>query len=265
MEIETIRDKLWLWCHHEGSHNSREGIQGISTITPYEAVSYLNLQNLLMVRYMDQPSPPFDAHAAKFKDLKNVVWSTVGAGGKSYDKERTHVYELASKFQNITGLIMDDFFKTNAAGDDIGVLSVEDLKKERTRLKIPGRTLNLWVVLYDFQLNLPVKSHLELCDTITFWTWEAKNLVNLNDNFKSLEDLAPNQQKILGCYMWDYGQKRPMSVDDMEMQCEFGLEWLQQGRIDGMIFLASCICDLDIEAVEWTKNWIAKVGNLNIN
>ena len=65
--------------------------------------------------------------------------------------------------------------------------------------------------------------------------------------------------------MWDYGQKRPMSVSDMEMQCELGLEWLQQGRIDGMIFLASCICDLDIEAVEWTKNWIAKVGNLNIN
>ena len=160
---------------------------------------------------------------------------------------------------------MDDFFKTNATGNDIGVLSVEDLKKERTRLKIPDRTLNLWVVLYDFQLNLPVKSHLELCDTITFWTWEAENLANLNDNFKSLEDLAPNQQKVLGCYMWDYGQKRPISVTDMEMQCELGLEWLQQGRIDGMIFLASCICDLDIEAVEWTKNWIGKVGNQNIH
>jgi len=265
MKTETIRDKLWLWCHHEGSHNSGWGIPGTSKITPYEAVSYLNLQNLLMVRYLDhQPSLPFDKHAAKFKDLNKVVWSTVGSGGISYDKERTHVYELASKFPNISGLIMDDFFKTNAKGDDIGVLSVEDLEKERIRLKIPGRTLNLWVVLYDYQLNLPVKSHLELCDTITFWTWEAKNLTNLNDNFKSLEDLATNHEKILGCYMWDYGQKRPISVDQMEMQCELGLEWLQQGRIDGMIFLASCICDLDIEAVEWTKNWIEKVGNQNI-
>ena len=44
-------------------------------------------------------------------------------------------------------------------------------------------------------------------------------------------------------------------------QCELGLEWLKQGRIDGMIFLASCICDLDLETVEWTRKWIQKVGD----
>jgi hypothetical protein len=27
-----------------------------------------------------------------------------------------------------------------------------------------------------------------------------------------------------------------------------------------MIFLASCLCDLELEAVEWTRDWIAKVG-----
>jgi len=27
-----------------------------------------------------------------------------------------------------------------------------------------------------------------------------------------------------------------------------------------MIFLASCICDLDLEAVEWTRDWIAARG-----
>ena len=35
----------------------------------------------------------------------------------------------------------------------------------------------------------------------------------------------------------------------------------RQGRIDGMIFLASCLCDLGLEAVEWTRAWIADVGN----
>ena len=60
--------------------------------------------------------------------------------------------------------------------------------------------------------------------------------------------------------MWDYGQKRAMPVDLMAMQCETGLEWLHQGRIEGMIFLASCVCDLELEAVEWTRSWIARVG-----
>jgi hypothetical protein len=39
-----------------------------------------------------------------------------------------------------------------------------------------------------------------------------------------------------------------------------GLQWLQEGRIEGMIFLASCICDLGLETVEWSRQWIQKVG-----
>jgi hypothetical protein len=46
----------------------------------------------------------------------------------------------------------------------------------------------------------------------------------------------------------------------MERQCRIGLDWLRQGRIEGIIFLASCICDLGLEAVEWTREWIGKTG-----
>ena len=41
-------------------------------------------------------------------------------------------------------------------------------------------------------------------------------------------------------------------------------KWLRQGRIEGMIFLASCICDLELEAVEWTRRWIAEVGGESV-
>ena len=60
----------------------------------------------------------------------------------------------------------------------------------------------------------------------------------------------------LGCYMFDYGKKKPMPVDLMEKQCQLGLKWLNDGSIDEMVFLASCICDLDFDAVKWTRNWI---------
>jgi len=36
---------------------------------------------------------------------------------------------------------------------------------------------------------------------------------------------------------------------------------LREGAIDGMIFLASCICDLELETVEWTRRWIQEVGD----
>ncbi len=64
--------------------------------------------------------------------------------------------------------------------------------------------------------------------------------------------------------MWDYGMHKPMPVELMEMQCNIGLRWLREGRIEGMIFLSSCFRDLDLDAVEWTRSWIAKVGDQKI-
>ncbi len=51
----------------------------------------------------------------------------------------------------------------------------------------------------------------------------------------------------------------------MKHQCELSLQWLKQRRIEGLIFLASCICDLELEAVEWTRRWIAEVGDQPIS
>ena len=59
--------------------------------------------------------------------------------------------------------------------------------------------------------------------------------------------------------MWDYGPKKSMSVEHMAHQCDLALKWLKEGRIEGVVFLASCICDLDLDAVEWTREWIQSV------
>ena len=61
--------------------------------------------------------------------------------------------------------------------------------------------------------------------------------------------------------MWDFGIGKPMPLERMKKQCELALRWLQEGRIEGMIFLATNICDLDLEAVNWTRRWIAEVGD----
>lgn len=50
----------------------------------------------------------------------------------------------------------------------------------------------------------------------------------------------------------------------MAAQCQLGLKLLNEGVIEGMVFLASCICDLDIDAVEWTREWIAQVGDYRV-
>jgi len=256
-EDRTLLDRLWIWTHVEGSYKREYGLPRTSRMTPVEGAVYLDVHNLLFIRYSGKPEMPFDQYAIAFRPIKRVVWSLVGAGGQSNDEERDHVLSLAARFPNVVGFIMDDFFRK----DGTGSLSVEQLKDLRGRLVINGTRRDLYVVLYQHQLDMPVSDHLEFCDKITFWTWEAKDLARLESSFDRLERLAPRPGKLLGCYLWDFGTGKPMPLDLMKKQCELGRKWLAQGRIEGMIFLASNVCDLELETVEWTRKWIADLGH----
>lgn len=145
---------------------------------------------------------------------------------------------------------------------DQGAFSLAALQRLRQRLDDLDPPLDLWVVLYTGELawEAVVRPHLELCDVVTMWTWTSDELAHLEENFARFEALVGEKRKVLGLYLWDYGAKKPMPLPDMEKQCELGLRWLREGRIEGMIFLASCICDLNLEAVEWTRRWIVARG-----
>lgn len=262
--MEIVRDKLWLWGHDAGSHDEGWGLDGISRITPVEAAFYLGIPNMAMVRYGEESLRASVQYSVPFRPLKEVVWSIVGAGGMTAGEERNQVIELAQDLPNMTGVIMDDFFRKEGDEDHIGTLFLGELWNTREKLQGAARPLDLWVVLYDHQLERPVKRYLGLCDKVTFWTWKAEDLDKLEENLRVVEDLAPTAGKLLGCYMWDYGAKRPMPLELMKKQCERGLEWLQEGRIEGMIFLASCICDIGLETVAWTRDWIMSVGERNL-
>jgi len=265
----TLRDKLWLWGHAAGSHNAGWNIETPSRMTPAEAAFYMNVPNLIMVRYNGQPATPYDTLARSFRPLKRVVWSIVGGAGHTDTTDRDAVYDVAARFPNITGVMMDDFFNAPETGKPLSSLTVDELREARQRLKIAGphaRNLDLWVVFYDFQTKLAVREHLELIDKLSFWVWDAKDLPRVEQSFDEAAALAPHAGRVLGCYMYDYGAKpaKPMTVDAMAKQCDNARRWLKEGRIEGIIFLATCICDLDIPAVEYAREWIAKHGDEQI-
>jgi hypothetical protein len=223
-------------------------------MTPAEGATWLGVPNVIMVRYHGKPTPPYQECMEPLRPFPSVVWSIVGAGGETSDEERKHVLDILRGYPNIRGVIMDDFFKSDGKGS----LSLTQLADVRRGIEQVGRPLELWVVLYAHQLDVPVGPHLQMCDTVTFWTWKQEQLDQLEENFATVERLAPRCGKVLGCYMWDFGNSKPMSVERMRRQCELGVRWLREGRIKGMIFLASCICDLGLETVEWTRRWIAE-------
>ena len=234
-------------------------IPGTSRMTPAEAAYYMGIPNCVMVVFDDLPRPPFYPHALALSPLKQVVWSVIGDAGSTRNDQESDLEEvlgLAERVPNINGAIMDDFFHRGQAR-----YPLEEMSQLRDRLHGASRPLDLWVVLYHSQLDEAVGPHLAFCDVVTFWTMPGSELVNLERNFERFLAVTPTKRRVLGCYMWNYGEKKPMSVELMRHQCELGLTWLKTGQIEGIIFLASCICDLGIEAVEWTRAWIDRVGD----
>jgi len=257
--MQVVRDKLWLWCHEAGSHNAAWGLRNDSRITPTEAAYYMGIPNCIMVVYGNKPEPPFEQYALPLSTLDKVVWSIVGDASSTRndeDSDLDQVLALSERYPNIVGGMMDDFFHRDQPRH-----SAVALAEFRRRLRGAVHPLDLWVVLYHRQLDLPVADCLAHCDTVSLWTMQDDELARLEPTFERFVALTPKQRRVMGVYMWNYGAKKPMTMTLLRRQCELGLEWLGEGRLDGIIFLASCICDLELEAVEWVRSWVNRVGD----
>jgi len=259
----TVRDRLWLWSHVAGSYNGMFGLPGKSRMTPVEAAFYMSIPNVFMLHRQGTPEPPLAQYALAFEPLREVVWGIVGEGGATERAEREMVLELALATPKITGVVLDDFFTGKKEGKT-AALPIEELKNLKARLTTPAKKLDLSVVLYEHQLDAPIAAHLKLCDVIQFWTWNGNNLDNLAANFRKAEQLVPGARMALGLYWWDFGGKRPLSISAMQHQCELGLEWLRTGRIEAMVFCGSWLCDRGLEPVDWTRQWIRRVGGQKV-
>jgi len=261
----TVRDRFWLFAAPANTDFPSLGRR--SVMTPAEGAYYLSIPNLIMVQSGDEEvkygrfEPPLEQYAVALRPFKRVVWWITGSGGVTSLEERNQVLGLAKRTSNFAGVYMDDFFEEHGK---VAALSLEDLRGVRQQLKTLGRDLKSWVTFYTRQLDLPIVEYLRLIDVITLWTWKPADLVNLESNLKKVEELAPHSKRALGCYMVDYKEKASVPIAAMKQQCEAGLEWLRQGRIEGVVFLGNTVEDLDFEAVEWTREWIRKVGETKL-
>lgn len=261
----TLRDRLWMWGHDSGSLKSGYSIGEKGTdIEPAAALEYMGIPNVCMVRFTGTPLPPFDDYVKQFTHTRRLTWSIVdGAKNFTNEQKRQQALDLATRTPNLVGLDLDDFFIGDAipkpgateARANLAVAELEKVARERT---VAGRRLDLSMVIYSNQLHPSIAQHVDLVDTVYFWTWKARDLVNLEANFAKYRQIAPQKPTLLGIYMWDFGEKKEIPIPLMEHQCRLALEWLKQGQIDGLIFHCTPLCGMKFEAVEWSRAWIAK-------
>lgn len=274
-----VKDRFWIWGQDPGSHHgvgqgkiNTYKLPGINRMDSASGGKYFGIPNCCRVAMVAGPVPPFDAESEKLKDFKQVVWSAVGAGGVTRNSDDQsdidEVLRQAKKYPNVIGAVLDDFFASVQGFVKDGKIarhSVGSIRSMRDKLHgFSKRRLDLWMVWYAAQLDLDVAEYLELCDVITLWTWSGSELAALDDNIRKFVAKTPGKRRLAGCYMWNYGERKPLTMEQMQFQLDRYYHWIKKGSLEGIVFCSNCIADIGLEAAELTRQWIAKVGNEKI-
>ncbi|MGI6087563.1 MAG: hypothetical protein ACOYCD_06420 [Kiritimatiellia bacterium] len=273
--MKRRRDNFWLWgqnvgCHHgvgQGDKNVYQ-LPGVNRMDSAEGCKFFGIPNCCRVAMVAGPVPPFDSESEKLKECRQVVWSAVGAGGvdrnSNNQSDIEEVLRQAEKYPNVTGAVLDDFFKSVEGFKNSGTIArhtVDSIRSIRDKLHgFPGRRLDLWMVWYSYQLDFKVGEYLELCDVITLWTWEGSDLAQLDENIQKCVEKTPGKRHLAGCYMWNYGEKCPLTPEQMQRQLDCYEKWIKRGVLEGIVLCSNCIADIGLETVEQTRKWIDRVG-----
>ena len=277
---DELRDHCWLWGHETGQVDGANNGWLLDVARSYyhmaDAAKYMGLHNLNAIRW-DKPSRAFRDSLA---GLKRVTWPMSGNKTElnyTYDALADWNFAVADEMPNVTGFDLDDFIV--AKGPSIMVdtpkgrravsptrFPYEQLLELRRRLDAYPRRLELRAVVYDELLDqrqnpedlIPV---LELVDSVTYWTWKAKNLPKLPEYFRRYRKLAPGKRTYLGVYLWDFGDHKEMTEEMMSLQMDMGLKLFRAGELDGFVFLCSSICNRPLPAVAYVRDWLARHGD----
>ncbi len=268
-----VKDKLWLFASRAHDDDIWLGKSGNgrftkwSRITPAEGAAMLDVPNIIMIGSDGIPAPySADAYGymESFCRMKNVVWSITGSGGFRTGNEEQFICHLAEQYPNVTGAFADDFLGLGQSAGKTDEEKAEMVKAIRRTLDGACRPMSMWLTLYTRDLEACDPSLYGLFDNLTLWTWEYQELERLAENFELLEKKFPDHKKYLGIYILDYPSGEAIPNDYMELQCEYGLKLLREGRADGMIFLTNCVMGVGLPSEYWLRDWIDRVKNIEL-
>lgn len=266
----ALQDRLWMWGHEpETIQGGFYAVPVGKPISQSDAVDSMGIPNNCVIRYLGAPAPPFDEYIKQFKKTKRVAWSIIDGAPQPFEWKTKAAFDLINKMPNLTTLFLDDYFKGNAVPEETkegtiespANLTVSGVRKLHAEVATLERPIDLAMVLYSNQLDPGIAEHIAFCDVVSFWTWKATDLVNLEGNFARYRKIVPSKRTLLGIYMWDFGNKKPVPLELMKIQCDFALKAFKSGEIEGMIFHCTPLVGAKLEAVDYTRRWISQVGS----
>lgn len=244
--MQNLKDKIWIWGHPANSLKNEFGLTKDSFVTPAEGAAYLGANNIFyvpMCRKVDRVDC-----TRQMQNATQVGWSI------EKEQDIYDLIEMKKAFSNITIAIFDDFFNPENEATGWTHYSVEKLIALREQLHQAG--LEMWVVLYTKLLDLDIAEYLKVFDGISYWYWHEIDETEFLTKMQWLFNNSPTQKRLVGCYLYDFGNSRPIQPETVRYQLDRNLSYLQDGKIDGIILHTNAIGDMGFDAYDEAKHWV---------
>ncbi|MDO4576474.1 MAG: hypothetical protein Q4D98_14810 [Planctomycetia bacterium] len=262
-----LQDRLWMWGHDSGAYDGPNGVYNIPLSEPIsmpDAIRYMGIPNVSVIR----GGTPGPEYRKPFESVRRITWNLSSGSNASYQSLRDYAFGLLDEMPNLIGFDLDDFFhggpdqKETYDGREYtcrpAALSLAELDALRERARGYRRRVELRAVLYSAQLTPSIAPAMEFVDTVALWTWSGPHVMKLAENFHVYREILPKKPTLLGIYMWDFGNKKPMEPEFMEHQLAVALDLFKKGEIEGMTFHCTPLCNKNLPAVEFSRQWIQK-------
>ena len=265
-----LRDNFWLWGHPEGRYNlnaDNYGCHDVSRMTPMEACLYLGIKNTFMVPVgVDVNMRQYNK---SFTTLNNVGWECFDACDKPEIIDE--IIEQAKDFKNISCVVLDDF-KNVIDGviryKKFPVSMIESMNEKLHNNNV--RKLDSWMVLYthlfgvDDAEDKEFQPYMDAVDGIIMWNWWEKNFEQIPEKFEIFKKYTPNTRRMVGCYLYNFGEKKQATGKAVKWQLDYYRELLLKGEIEGVVLHTNTMADLDYEAYDVAVKWMEEHGDEQI-
>ena len=154
----------------------------------------------------------------------------------------------------VTGGVFDDFFRP-AARD--ARLPLERMREIADRLHRAVKPMKLWIVYYSALFEVDYSAYLREADVITFWSWTSEELKLEEARLEKIIQMTPEKEHFAGCYLWNYGDQRELTVEEMAFQLDVCYRMMKSGKLDGVVVCGNNVADLGFPAVEYFRKWFA--------
>lgn len=261
-----LRDKFWLWGHPEGRYNNMFGNDRDSRMTPMEACLYLGVRNTFMVPVGIQLNRR--QYNKSFITLKEVGWECYKAG-ETPDLINP-IIEEAKNFPNNGRVVFDDFKRQNKYGD-YTKLNIDDLYEVHRRLHEDApRPMSMWMVIYTNEFGLgeeadaDFRRYIEPFDGAIMWNWKESAIKEFPEKFEQFKKLTEGKRKMLGCYLYNFGENKQATPELVKWQLDLYREKLLAGEVEGIVLHSNPMADVDYEAFEVAREWMLQHGDEEI-